>query len=98
MNRPHIRLQGVSKTYQTKSGVVEACADVSLDIRQSEFVAIVGPSGCGKTTILKMVAGLIPYNSGTITIGTNASTAPRPMSGSSSRTRLCSTGAMCCRT
>jgi NitT/TauT family transport system ATP-binding protein len=69
MNRPHIRLQGVSKTYQTKSGVVEACTDVSLDIRQSEFVAIVGPSGCGKTTILKMVAGLIPYNSGTITIG-----------------------------
>ena len=66
MNRPHIRLQGVSKTYQTKSGVVEACTDVSLDIRQSELVAIVGPSGCGKTTILKMVAGLIPYNSGTI--------------------------------
>jgi len=90
MNRPHIRLQGVSKTYQTKSGVVEACTDVSLDIRQSELVAIVGPSGCGKTTILKMVAGLIPYNSGTITIGDK--------SGSSSRTRLCSTGAMCCRT
>ena len=69
MNRPHIRLQGVSKTYQTKSGVVEACTEVNLDIRQSEFVAIVGPSGCGKTTILKMVAGLIPYSSGTITIG-----------------------------
>jgi NitT/TauT family transport system ATP-binding protein len=69
MNRPHIRLQNVGKTYQTRDGVVEACADVSIDIRQSEFVAIVGPSGCGKTTILKMVAGLIPYSSGTITIG-----------------------------
>src|ERR1700757_491387 len=69
MNRAHIRLQNVGKTYQTKSGVIEACADVTIDIRQSEFVAIVGPSGCGKTTILKMVAGLIPYSSGTITIG-----------------------------
>ena len=49
--------------------MVEACADINLDIRQSEFVAIVGPSGCGKTTILKMVAGLMPYSSGTITIG-----------------------------
>ncbi len=69
MNRAHIQLQNVGKTYQTKSGVIEACADVTIDIRQSEFVAIVGPSGCGKTTILKMVAGLIPYSSGTITIG-----------------------------
>src|SRR6267142_6021832 len=69
MNRAHIQLQNVGKTYQTKSGVIEACADVTIDIRQSEFVAIVGPSGCGKTTILKMVAGLIPYTSGSITVG-----------------------------
>src|SRR5262245_65643668 len=68
MNRPHIRLQNVGKSYQTRSGVIEACANVSLDIAEGEFVAIVGPSGCGKTTILKMVAGLIPYTSGTITI------------------------------
>src|SRR5262245_34735463 len=57
MNRPHIRLRNVGKTYQTKDGLIEACADVTIDIGQSEFVAIVGPSGCGKTTILKMVAG-----------------------------------------
>jgi NitT/TauT family transport system ATP-binding protein len=55
---PHIRLRGVGKTYETKDGPVDACGDIDLDIRQSEFVAIVGPSGCGKTTILKMVAGL----------------------------------------
>jgi NitT/TauT family transport system ATP-binding protein len=69
MAQPYIQLEGVSKTYTTKNGIVEACVDISLDIRQSEFVAIVGPSGCGKTTILKMVAGLTPYSSGTITIG-----------------------------
>src|SRR5262249_26150603 len=69
MSRPHIRLQNVSKTYQTSSGVIAACADVNVDIGESEFVAIVGPSGCGKTTILNVVAGLIPYSSGTIRIG-----------------------------
>ena len=51
MHEPYIRLQDVGKTYHTKSGIVEACVDINLDIRQSEFVAIVGPSGCGKTTI-----------------------------------------------
>ena len=64
----YIRLANVGKVYSSKSGPVEACGEVDLDIRRSEFVAIVGPSGCGKTTILKMVAGLQPYTSGTITI------------------------------
>ena len=69
MAEPHIRLQDVGKVYDTEDGVVEACAGVTFDIGQSEFVAIVGPSGCGKTTILKMVAGLVPFSSGSITIG-----------------------------
>ena len=69
MAQPYIRLRNVAKTYDAKDGLVEACADVNLDIGQSEFVAVVGPSGCGKTTILKMVAGLIPYTAGTITVG-----------------------------
>jgi len=66
---PFIRLEDVAKAYDTRGGVVEACADVTLDIRRSEFIAIVGPSGCGKTTLLKMVAGLVPYTAGEITIG-----------------------------
>jgi NitT/TauT family transport system ATP-binding protein len=69
VEQPYIRLQNVAKVYETKNGAVEACVDINLDIRRSEFVAIVGPSGCGKTTILKMVAGLIPYSSGTLTVG-----------------------------
>ena len=69
MSEPFIRLRGVGKTYETKDGAVEACSDIDLDIRQSEFVAIVGPSGCGKTTILKMVAGLVPRSAGEITVG-----------------------------
>jgi len=69
VSEPFIRLRGVGKTYDTKDGAVEACAGIDLDVRQSEFVAIVGPSGCGKTTILKMVAGLVPRSAGEITVG-----------------------------
>jgi NitT/TauT family transport system ATP-binding protein len=69
MSEPYIRLHNVGKTYQTMSGTIEACSEISLDIARSEFVAIVGPSGCGKTTIMKMVAGLQSYTAGSITIG-----------------------------
>jgi len=66
---PYISLRDVGKVYDTRNGSVEACADVSLDIKEHEFVAFVGPSGCGKTTIMKMVAGLQPHTSGKITVG-----------------------------
>src|SRR3954470_7380393 len=74
---PYIRLQGVGKSYETKDGPVDACGEIDLDIRQSEFVAIVGPSGCGKTTILKMVAGLVPHTAGSITVGGRKVTRPQ---------------------
>ncbi len=69
MAQPYIRLQNVAKVYDTKGGAVQACVDIDLAIRESEFVAIVGPSGCGKTTIMKMIAGLVPHTGGTITVG-----------------------------
>src|SRR5262245_18361575 len=44
-------------------------SDVSLTIREGEFVSLLGPSGCGKTTILRMVAGLVEPDRGRILIG-----------------------------
>jgi NitT/TauT family transport system ATP-binding protein len=41
---------------------------VSFGLRRGELVCILGPSGCGKTTLLRIVAGLIPFNSGTVLI------------------------------
>jgi NitT/TauT family transport system ATP-binding protein len=61
----------VDKIYLTKDDPITAVKDVSFDINKSEFISIVGPSGCGKTTILKMIAGLVPYTNGKITIGGN---------------------------
>ncbi len=49
----------------TRSGVYNAaCRDLSFEVRNNEFVAIVGPSGCGKTTFLSAVAGLQPVSAG----------------------------------
>ncbi len=50
-------------------GDVHAVKDVSLDIRDKEFLVLVGPSGCGKTTTLRMVAGLESITSGRVVIG-----------------------------
>ena len=77
-----VEIQGVSKSFhKTVKDItteVKALADVSLSIRANECVSIIGPSGCGKTTLLKMIDGLIPYDSGRILIGGKQVTAPGP--------------------
>lgn len=64
-----IKLQGLSKTYRSKTGLVPTLTPIDFEIGKGEFVAIVGPSGCGKSTLLKLVAGLLPATSGRIVIG-----------------------------
>jgi multiple sugar transport system ATP-binding protein len=60
-----VSIRNVNKVYD---GGVHAVKDVSLEIRDKEFVVFVGPSGCGKTTTLRMVAGLESITSGDIAI------------------------------
>jgi NitT/TauT family transport system ATP-binding protein len=70
---PAIKVAGLSKTYTTRRGPVEAVREADFEVKQGEFVALVGPSGCGKSTILQIVAGLIPYNQGSVHVaGTDA--------------------------
>ena len=56
----------VDKVFE--NGVI-AVSDLSLEVRDGEFLVLVGPSGCGKTTALRMVAGLEEISDGTVTIG-----------------------------
>lgn len=60
-----VRYDHVTKQF----GEVKAVNDLSLDIKDKEFLVLVGPSGCGKTTALRLLAGLEDITSGAISIG-----------------------------
>jgi NitT/TauT family transport system ATP-binding protein len=60
--------KGVSLTFATSDGAVEALADVALEIAAGDFVSFIGPSGCGKTTLLRVIADLEQPTAGTIAV------------------------------
>lgn len=61
-------LKDIVKDYVTGDSTVRAMKNVSINFRESEFVAILGPSGCGKTTMLNIIGGLDRYTSGDLVI------------------------------
>ncbi|MGN0878526.1 MAG: ABC transporter ATP-binding protein [Oligosphaeraceae bacterium] len=69
---PLIRLKDISFSY----GGEQTLAHLSLDIVDSEFVAVIGPSGCGKSTLLRLVSGLLMPSSGELLIGGRRVTGP----------------------
>jgi NitT/TauT family transport system ATP-binding protein len=77
-----VEIQGVSKSFHKtikhSSTELKALTNVSLSIRENEFISIIGPSGCGKTTLLKMIDGLLPCDSGEIKINGRKVTGPGP--------------------
>ena len=60
-----VTLRKVIKKYDE----VLAVRGIDLDIVDKEFIVLVGPSGCGKSTLLRIVAGLRPATTGTVTVG-----------------------------
>lgn len=63
-----LKLKNIKKDYVMSDEVVHALKGISLNLRKSEFVAILGPSGCGKTTMLNIIGGLDRYTDGDLVI------------------------------
>ena len=73
-----VSLDTVNKIYPSRHGPVHAVQDLDLEIGDGEFVALLGPSGCGKTSTLRMIVGLEPITSGTISLDDEAVNALTP--------------------
>ncbi|PWU20265.1 MAG: nitrate/sulfonate/bicarbonate ABC transporter ATP-binding protein [Verrucomicrobia bacterium] len=71
-----LAIESVSKTFNGRSGKVHALDQVSLNIKEGEFVCLLGPSGCGKSTLLNIIAGLDPPDSGQVLADGKAVTGP----------------------
>jgi NitT/TauT family transport system ATP-binding protein len=64
-----VAVNGVTVRFATPSGTVHTVLqDVSLNVPEGQFIAIVGPSGCGKSTLLNVVAGLLPPQDGSVRV------------------------------
>src|SRR5438105_8880976 len=63
-----ITIRGLSKSFDARDGEVAAVADIELEIKDNSFVTLLGPSGCGKTTTLRLIAGYITPDRGTIEV------------------------------
>src|SRR3954454_16520343 len=63
-----IRLQGLTKSFKTPHGVVEAVKGIDVDIARGETVALLGPNGAGKSTTIDMLLGLLPPDGGDVSI------------------------------
>ena len=61
-----MQLVGVRSVSKVFANGVRALADVSLDVREGEFLSVLGPSGCGKSTLLRLIAGLTEPTTGAI--------------------------------
>ncbi len=63
-----VDIGNVTLTYRGASGGVLALQGTTLNVGRGEFAAVVGPSGCGKSSLMKLVTGLVPPDSGDIVI------------------------------
>ncbi len=66
---PLVEISHVAKSYRRGNQVVPVLTDITLDIGEGDFVALMGPSGSGKSTLLNLVAGIDRPDSGELRVG-----------------------------
>ncbi|USK35180.1 ABC transporter ATP-binding protein [Bacillus sp. F19] len=76
-----LQLNSISQTYFSKRSATTALEDISLSVREGEFISFLGPSGCGKTTVLSIIAGLFPPTEGSVTLSDQLIKGPHPKIG-----------------
>ena len=81
VNAPFARFDHVSLTFDTPKGKLNVVDDVTYDIHENDFVAIIGPSGSGKTTMMSMLAGFQKPSSGTVSFKGRQVEGPGPERG-----------------
>ncbi|MDB6156578.1 MAG: transporter related protein [Gammaproteobacteria bacterium] len=74
--RTKIEVRALKKSFASDKGPLPVVEDVSLTVREGEFIALVGPSGCGKSTLMNMLAGFIRPDGGSIIIDGTLRTRP----------------------
>src|SRR5436309_3482060 len=65
---PKLEVSHVGMSFRTDTGAIDVLEDVTLSIREGEFVCIIGPTGCGKSTLLNIIAGFLRPSSGKVSI------------------------------
>lgn len=63
-----LQTKNISKTFFSNHGDTDAIADLSIDVRENEFLVLLGPGQCGKTVFLNILSGLLPATSGEVWI------------------------------
>jgi sulfonate transport system ATP-binding protein len=75
---PTLGIEGLTKSFEAASGIVEALRSINLEIRKGEFVCLLGASGCGKSTLLRIIAGFESASNGAVKLYGMPVTGPGP--------------------
>ncbi|MDB5817801.1 MAG: Taurine-transporting ATPase [Rhizobacter sp.] len=65
---PCVSMRGIGVSYRARGATVQAVSDVSIDVMEGEFIALLGPTGCGKSTLLRVIGDLVAPSAGQVRV------------------------------